>query len=502
MQLSKEIISSLSGKTGVEVPGEAIFSLPEKVIQFGTGVLLRALPDYFIDKANKKGLFKGRIVVVKSTAAGGADAFDKQDGLYTLCVRGLLKGKPIEENSINASISRVLSAATEWEVILNCAANPAMELVISNTTEVGITLVKESILKAPPSSFPAKLLAFLYKRYTVFNGDSDKGLVIVPTELITDNGRKLKEILLELAAYNQLDTAFVQWLTTANHFCNSLVDRIVPGKLSAAEQLKTTATLGYDDDLMIMAEVYRLWAIETDSEKARMVLSFSTADEGVVVTNDITKFKELKLRLLNGSHSFTCALALLQGFTTVKEAMADAAFFTFIRLLMEEEIIPAITSDCITKEEAQLFAHKVLDRYKNPYLEHQWISISVQYTSKMKMRTVPLLQWYMEKKQALPSYMVKGFAAYLLFMRSTKDEKGNYTGIAQNKHYIIQDQYAGILYEKGQRYQDLDFVKEVLRDEELWGTNLLKLEGLADTLYTEINTLRMKYLSEQSIKTT
>ncbi len=496
MHLSKKILTTLPQKNGLEVPDEKIFSLPEKVIQFGTGVLLRALPDYFIDKANKKGLFNGRIVVVKSTATGGTDAFDKQDGLYTLCVRGIVKGEQIEENSINASISRVLSASMEWQAILDCAANPDMQLVISNTTEVGITLVKENIQDTLPSSFPAKLLAFLYKRYHFFKGDPTKGLVIVPTELITDNGKKLQKILLELATYNQLTTDFINWLSTANHFCNSLVDRIVPGKLSVEEEQKTVTTLGYEDDLMIMAEVYRLWAIETDTEQARKVLSFSEADKGVVITHDITKFKELKLRLLNGSHSFTCAWALLQGFTTVKEAMADATFFTFIQSLMEEEIIPAIIGDPITKEEAEKFAQNVLDRYQNPYLEHQWMSISVQYTSKMRLRNVPLLQWYMEKKQTAPSHMVTGFAAYLLFMRSHKDEKGNYIGNWRGKKYLLNDQYAAVLYEKWQKYSDSDLVKVVLSDEELWGTDLTTLNGLAAAVESELNTLRMKYLSE------
>src|SRR5438309_8834783 len=175
----------------VIVPEEAIFELAEKVLQFGTGVLLRGLPDYFIDKANRLGIFNGRIVVVKSTAQGDSSAFEKQDGLYTLCVRGIEDGKKIEENIINASISRVLSAQSEWEQILQCAHNPNLQIIISNTTEMGIQLVKDAIHHHPPVSFPGKLLAFLYERFKAFNGSEHSGLVIVPTELIPDNGEEL-----------------------------------------------------------------------------------------------------------------------------------------------------------------------------------------------------------------------------------------------------------------------------------------------------------------------
>ena len=229
MLLSKSNLKNIQSAE-IIVPDEAIFNLPEKVLQFGTGVLLRGLPDYFIDKANRQGVFNGRIVVVKSTSTGSASEFDNQDSLYTLCVKGIENGQKVEENIISSAISRVLSANEHWDEILKCAQNPEMKIVISNTTEVGIQLVKESIDANPPESFPAKLLAFLFERYQAFNGSEESGMVIVPTELIVGNGDKLKAILLDLARFNQLNEAFINWLENNNSFCNSLVDRIVPGK--------------------------------------------------------------------------------------------------------------------------------------------------------------------------------------------------------------------------------------------------------------------------------
>src|SRR5688500_12497701 len=248
MELSRSVLKDILSP-GIDLPAEEIFNYPEKVLQFGTGVLLRALPDYFIDKANKKGIFKGRVVVVKSTDSDSS-AFDRQDGLYTICVRGVENGKTVEENIINASVSRVLSAKTEWNKILECAHNPELRIIISNTTEVGIQLVDDDIHAEPPISFPGKLLAFLFERFKAFKGTVDSGMIIVPTELITDNGEKLESIVLELAHRNNLDYTFFEWLENHNTFCNSLVDRIVPGKPSGDETKKIESLLGYQDELM------------------------------------------------------------------------------------------------------------------------------------------------------------------------------------------------------------------------------------------------------------
>jgi len=188
----------------VSISDDSLFELPERILQFGTGVLLRGLPDYFVDKANRKGIFNGRIVVVKSTGNGDANEFTRQDSLYTLCVRGIENGNDVKENIINASISRVLTATTEWDQILECAHNPNLQIIISNTTEVGIQLVNEPIKKHPPVSFPGKLLAFLYERYAAFGGSEQSGMIIIPTELIPDNGKKLEWIVLELAHLNGL----------------------------------------------------------------------------------------------------------------------------------------------------------------------------------------------------------------------------------------------------------------------------------------------------------
>ncbi|MCW3117153.1 MAG: tagaturonate reductase [Chitinophagaceae bacterium] len=471
----------------VSKPSERIFTLPEKVLQFGTGVLLRGLIDYFIDKANNQGIFNGRIVVVKSTDKGDTGAFEQQDGLYTICVQGIEAGQRVNERMINASVSRVLSAKEQWNEILQCASNPALQIIVSNTTEVGISLnPADQIHNGPPVSFPGKLLAFLLARYNAFGGSKESGMVIIPTELIPGNGDALRNICIELARLNKLDQDFIQWLSKENDFCNSLVDRIVPGKLSEKEKLLVERETGYQDELMIMAEPYRLWAIETSDQRTKDILSFSPADEGIVIAPGINKFRELKLRLLNGSHTFTCGLAVLSGFTTVKEAMANKSFNDFISELLYNEIVPAIVEKDLTLNEARQFAQKVLDRYRNPFIDHHWLSITLQYTSKMRMRNVPVLLKYFEKNDLPPVFMSLGFAAYLLFMKGdinyVKVGNGNY--ITDDKTVIIQ-----------QKWKEGDVgkvVSSVLGDIDLWGADLSVLPGLKEAVAVDLEKIMDK----------
>lgn len=489
MQLTKQNIANIKPVSGLTIPAQSLFELPEKVLQFGTGVLLRGLPDYFIDKANRQGIFNGRVVVVKSTNHGGTDAFTEQDGLYTLCVKGIVDDRQIDENIINTSISRVLSAKENWKAILACAHQPEMQIVISNTTEVGITYVEETIGDTAPISFPGKLLAFLLERYTFFNGSEESGMVIVPTELITDNGTKLKQIIIDLSQFNQLTEGFMHWLTTANQFCNSLVDRIVPGKLPAKEEKYLQTQLGYTDDLMIMAEPFRLWAIESDNHRVQQILSFSQVDEGVVIAPSIEKFKELKLRLLNGTHTFSCGLANLAGFGTVKMAMTNKYMSQFVAQLALSEIAPTVCNEDITYDEATTFANSVFDRFRNPYIEHQWKSIAVQFSLKMKMRNVPLIVRHYQYHHHVPELMALGFAAFLLFMKTTKNNDGEYEGRYNGTLYTIQDENAAWFAEQWQANTEHTIAKVVTADIDFWGADLSILPGFVHAVTNNIFSL-------------
>jgi tagaturonate reductase len=331
-------------------------------------------------------------------------------------VKGIDNGHLVNQAYVNASISRVLSATEDWASILEFARSEDLSVVTSNTTEVGIVYTEENILDGVPTSFPGKLLAILHARFVHFNGDVSKGLVIVPAELIEANGTKLADILNRLAMNNQLGAAFSHWLNQANPICNTLVDRIVPGKLSAADQAATEAELGFSDALMIMAEPFGLWAIESTDQRVIDALGFSNEEKGCIVVPSIQKFKELKLRMLNASHTFSCGVSILAGMEFVKDSMNNEAIQSFISQLALEEIAAAITGDKISPAEANSFGKAVLDRFANPFLEHKWVSISAQFTLKMNIRCLPLIIATYQKTGQLPLRMLIGFSAYLVQM--------------------------------------------------------------------------------------
>lgn len=460
--------------TEVLKPVDSVFDLPEKIIQFGTGVLLRGLPDFYIDKANREGVFNGRIVIVKSTDQGDTVAFEQQDNLYTTCVRGIENKETVNQQIVNASISRVLTATKDWDQIIEAAINPAIKIIISNTTEAGITSSSEDISVGVPSSFPGKLLAILFARFQECKGDPDAGFIILPTELISNNADQLKEYVLQLAAINHMNQLFIRWIKTANSFCNTLVDRIVPGKLASEDYKETTSKLGYDDELMIMVEPFSLWAIESSDPQVIEKLSFAQVNKGVAIVPDIQKFKELKLRLLNGTHTLSCAIALLMGFDTVKKAMENDDFLGYVSDLMETEIGPSILDETITNEDVQVFSKSVIDRFRNPFLDHQWKAISLNYTSKIKLRILGLLNKWYQLHQYAPEHIALGFAAYVILM-DTKEINGAFQTQHIASNFNIQDEYASALYQQWAKGSHQ--ISDILKSTAVWEQDLSAFPG-------------------------
>ncbi len=476
--------ASFQARTDIAVPRKEFFDLPEKVIQFGSGVLLRGFTDFFIDKANHQGIFNGRVIVVQSTAKGKSDALNQQEGLYTVCEQGLEEGQAVERYSVLASISRAISATDDWQEVLQCAAIPTLELIVSNTTEVGLVYdADDSARFTPPNSFPAKLARFLFERFQKF---PEKGFVIIPTELVENNGDKLRDYVLKHSEKANFGDAFAEWLLKHNRFCNSLVDRIVPGKPDETKQKKMEAKLGYRDDLLICAELYSLWAIEGDA-MVEQACSFREAVPRVIITKNITPYRERKLRILNGAHTISVATAFLSGKNTVLEMMNDSTTGEFIERVVYDEIVPSLDVDQ-TKE----FAADVLARFRNPFLKHNLLDITFQYTSKFKTRVLPIVRKFNEKQGRLPKRIVFGFAAYLNFMRGVEEENNIVYGKRDVQRYAINDEHALYFFKQWKDVDVIDaanvsrFVKAVCSNQDLWGMNL---DGFADFSITVSNHL-------------
>jgi tagaturonate reductase len=410
--LDRSVITAAAPTPGsVELPPAGLLELPERAVQFGTGGFLRGFVEFFIDSANRAGLFDGRIVAIGSTGSGRDDVVNDQQGLYTLVTEGVLNGRPVQEFRLMSSLSRALSANADWDQVLQLARNPEIALVFSNTTEVGIVLDPDDELGEPPRSFPGKLTAFLYERARTFGYSVESGLQIIPCELVERNGDKLREIVVELANRWNLGASFHRWLSECVVFCNTLVDRIVPGVPSPERRAEIEAALGYRDGLITICEPYRLFAIECPSD-CRGALSFADADPGIILASDIEPYRLRKVRLLNGAHSLLAPVALQCGASTVFEAMSDDLVGAYLRRTMYDELVAALDVPA-----AATFAREVVERFSNPYLAHSLFDITLHGTAKMKVRVIPSIMDFAVRETRVPELIAFGFASFLLFLR-------------------------------------------------------------------------------------
>ncbi len=480
-------------RTDVAPPPEGFAALPERALQFGTGALLRGLVEDAVDQANRRGAFNGRVVVVGSTGSGRDRAFADQDGLYTLAVQGTVGGEPVRELRVVGAVSRALSAVDEWDGVLACARNPHLAVIFSNTTEVGLALdpdVDADRMDArPPRSFPAKLARVLLERARAFAFAPSKGVVVVPTELVEDNGDRLRALVLELADRWALGGGFARWVARDVAFCNTLVDRIVPGAPVGEAADALGAATAYADALLTTCEPYRLFAIEGNDALRERLGFVAEGDESVFVTPDVGPFRERKVRLLNGTHTAMVPLALLAGCETVREAVRDPRLGAFVRRVMFREIAPTLDQPGV-----DAYARAVLDRFDNAFIRHALWDITLQGTTKLRVRVVPTIARATAADGHAPGALTLGFAAHLWLLRGgLQDERraaghavpADHQGAAVRAHW---DAVAG-----GDRPGDdalRVFGRAVCADTALWGDDLTALPGFADAVASNLARLR------------
>lgn len=445
--------------------------LPIKFLQFGEGNFLRAFVDYLIDKMNKEAGFNAGVAVVQPTQGGLVDMLEDQNNLYTLFVRGVKKGKIVDDQSVISAIQRSLSPYANYQEYLDLAKGEDLQFILSNTTEAGIAFDEsETTLDAGPhKNFPAKVTAFLYERFKHFQGAEDKGLHIIPCELIENNGLTLKKYILQYAQLWNIEEGFSAWVENSNFFHNTLVDRIVPG-YPREEKDEYEAKFGYDDNLMVVCEAFLLWVIEGD-DKLKALIPFDKIDDQVLIVDDITPYRTRKVRILNGAHTAMLAFSILDGKETVKEAI-DAEFAgKFISDTVYNEIIPTLD---LSKEELTAFAEEVFDRFRNPFLKHQLSSIALNSVAKFKVRVLPSLLQYVDDKKELPTNLTFALAALIRF----------YQGEFNGKTLPLMDD-APVLEKFKAIWSTNDLgevAKATLSEKSFWDTDLTEIPGLLESV--------------------
>ena len=461
----------------------------ETIVQVGEGNFLRGFVDWMIHQLNVKGLYDGKVVAIQPTPHGKVvPKLNAQDGLYTSVLRGVENGETVNRAELIESISRGIDPYNHWSDVLELARSPHIEFMFSNTTEAGLTYHQETFdEKTSPLSFPGKVVAFLYERYKTFDGDSSKGITLIPCELVEGNGDLLKEIVLKLIHDWQLPQAFKEWVETDNLFCNTLVDRIVTG-FPRGEEESFRERLGYDDILLTIGEPYHLFVIDAPEEVAER-LPFHKAGLNVK-WGDATPYRELKVRLLNGAHTMMFAACYLAGVDTVYQAMTNERLSAFVKDGLFNEILPTVQAD---DEEKEQFAASVLERFSNPFLEHQLTDIGMNPLYKFKTRVVPSLLAYVEKNATLPNKLALSLAALLAYTKPVDKEGAFLAGDRNGTRYIIRDneQTLAFLETVWERYEAGDAtleqtVHKLLVNTEIWGTDLTQMKGLTEKVTADL----------------
>ncbi len=472
-------MEKLSYKTleSIGYNGYLLKDAPEKVMQFGEGNFLRAFVNYWFDIANEKAGWNGKCVLVQPIATGLTSLINAQDGLYTLYLRGNENGQKVDRKRIISSVSRALNPYEEdgFKGMMDLAVSDDLEYVVSNTTEAGIVYDPACQLKdTPASSFPGKLTQVLYARYQA----KKSGLVILSCELIDNNGKELLRCVNQYIDQWGLEEGFKHYVNNDCTFCSTLVDRIVPGRIRDPQEVaRLDAENGYTDPLTDVGEVFGVWNIE-GPQWLEEKLPFKAAGVNCPVVPDVTPYKKRKVRILNGAHTGFVLGAYLAGFDIVRDCMADDTIRGFMNKMLYDEVIPTLPLD---RDDLVSFAAAVQDRFNNPFVNHELMSISLNSTSKWRARNLPSFEEYLEKTGKLPTCLVTSFAAYVAFY-STDIQALTDAGLVcrrkkGNDYTVSDDRWVLEFYYAHREDSDSELMHAVMSNQEMWGRDLSEIPG-------------------------
>ena len=465
---------------------------PIKVLQFGEGNFLRGFVDYMIDIANEEGKFDGDIVLIKPIEFGSLERFGKQDCQYTVSLRGIIDGKAEVKNRIITSVADTADAINEYEKYSEYAKLDTLRFIVSNTTEAGIVYDENDRFDyLPPHTFPGKLTKFLFERFQYFEGAADKGLVMLPVELIDDNGIHLKECVLKQIENWNLGEEFKNWVNESCIFCSTLVDRIITG-YPKGEDEKLWEEWGYKDELIVTGEPFALWVIECPKDISGE-LPLDQAGLPVIYTDNQKPYKQRKVRILNGAHTSFVLASFLCGNDIVLQSMEDEDIMKYIQSTIYDEVIPTLT---LPEKDLKDFAEAVITRFKNPYVKHALLSISLNSVSKWRARCMPSFLGYVEKFGKLPAHLTFSLAALMAFYTGSEIKEGALIGHRNGEEYKVMDD-ASVLefFAANSGKEAKEFASAFLGREDFFGQNLNEVNGLTDAVagyLSDIRTLGMR----------
>lgn len=472
---------------------EKVINAPIRIMQIGEGNFLMSFFDWMIDKAIKAGNFDGSIAL---TCPLNSDEkikiLNNQDMLYTVIQRGFKDGKEIFEHDIVSVFSKAFNYNTEWNTFMNIAEQESLDIVISNTTEAGLAYKKVNFEDISIDGlYPAKLTAFLMHRFKVL-GNISKKLLVLPCELVAENGKVLKEYVFKHMDDFNVSKEFKSWVKENCIFLNNLVDRIVPGYPRDEEEFYFDR-LGYKDKAMSMCEPFFLWAIE-GNEKLEEILPLKKSGLNVQWVDSLQDTQLLKVRILNGSHTLLTPQSILRGFKQVDEVVEDKEMKSYLNETLEKEILPSLKNKTGNKEE---FATIVLERFKNPYIKHKLESIAINSVSKFKNRLWPTIKCYIEDNNSLPKNMIIALAGLIRFYQIEKTKEGFVGKDFNGNEYKVFDipEVLEFMYNANMKFNEKNekYVEYILSNEAIWGEDLSKYLNIVELITKELNLMEEKY---------
>ncbi len=458
---------------------------PIKILQYGEGNFLRAFVDYMIDITNESGMFDGDIVIVKPIQFGSLERFERQESQYTVVLRGIADGGECMVKRQITSVADTVDPFLNYDKYMEYALLDSLRFVVSNTTEAGIVFDEsDSFENCLPKSYPGKLTKMLFERYRYFNGNLDSGLIILPVELIDDNGIQLKKCVERYVELWKLEPEFLKWINDSCIFCSTLVDRIVTGYPKSEDEL-LWKELGYKDELLVTGEPFALWVIES-SKDISSELPLKKAGLPVIFTDNQKPYKQRKVRILNGAHTSFVLASYLAGNDYVRESMEDPLIKDFMYRTIFDEVIPTLT---LPKAELIDFANSVIERFNNPYIKHALLSISLNSISKWRARCMPSFLEYIQIYGNVPAHLSFSIAALVAFYTGNEIRDGALIGHRGDEEYrVIDDAVVLEFFAENSRKSALDLMKLFLSDLRFFGEDLTAISGVLK--------LTVKYLDD------
>ena len=463
---------------------------PERIIQFGEGNFLRCFIDWIIWNMDRRTDFNASVVVVQPIEKGMVDWLNGQDCLYHVNLQGKLNGEVVNSLERIDVISRALNPYIQNQAFMALAEQPEIRFVISNTTEAGIAFDPACKLDdKPASSYPGKLTQLLYRRYQVFNGDPSKGLILMPCELIFLNGHHLKECIFQYIELWKDDfgadyEGFKKWFTNYCYVCATLVDRIVPG-FPRKEIKQIQEKICYEDNLVVQGEAFHLWVIEKpenmDIETLKAEFPAEKAGLHVLIAESEKPYHERKVTLLNGPHTVLSPVAYLSGVNIVRDACQHPVIGKFIHKVMYDELMQTLN---LPMEELQQFAGDVLERFVNPFVDHQVTSIMLNSFPKYETRDLPGLKVYLQRKGELPKGLVLGLAAIITYYKG---------GVREDGAEIVPNDAPEIMQLLKDLWATGDLRKVatgVLAEQSIWHEDLNAIPGLTDMVVSFLDKIQ------------